>query len=220
MQSWDCRVQHTPLPKASTLHQGVILHQMQLTFCDLSKSSTRAKQAVLFSKHCRSQVSRIKSHENTPRVYFCRGFTEPTHDWDKSIHRSIYSPPEITYTVSLQKPSLRLSLTRHMSYSSSDLECRTRDPQPTDTSIWPRQSAWLAQTELLLLSVPSLTRPWQAEWEQRAQKTLSTQVYTLQKKGCFCTKPNAGLRATDVCYCAGSSNSNKLMGFLIATQPP
>lgn len=136
---------------------------------------------------------------------------------DKSIHRYIYSPSEIIYTVSLQKPYLRLSLTRHISYSTSDLECRTQDPQTR--SIWPQQSAWLTQAELLLWVI-LLTRTWQAGWEQRAQKALWTQVHTLHKRRCLCTKPNAGLSATHVCYSAGSSNSSKGMWFMIATQPP
>lgn len=162
----------------------------------------------------------MRSNEYTPRVYFCRGFTDPTQDRDKSIHRSIYSPSEIIYAVSLQKPYLGLSLTRHISYSSSDLECRTQDPQPTNTqhltpAISLGDTDWAAA--LSYFTDTYLTGSVGAEG---TKGTLNTEVYTLCKKECFCTKPNAGLSATDECYCAGSCNSNKLIWFMIATQPP
>lgn len=162
-----------------------------------------------------TQASRIKSHQDTPQVDFCRGFTDPREKRDKSIHRSIYSPSEIIYTVSLPKPSLRLSLTRHIPKSSSDLECRTQDPQTR--SIWPRPPA-LPGTDWALsyFTDTALTGRVGAE----GTKALWTQVHVLHEKGCFCTKPSAGLGVTDECYCAGSSNSNKLPWFMIATQPP
>lgn len=102
------------------------------------KIISTAKQAVLFSKHWRSEHM-LHKHQGFKAINTLHRFISAEasriqeRNDTKSIHRSIYSPSEIIYSVSLPKPYLRLSLTRHIPNSSSDLECRTQDPQPTNT---------------------------------------------------------------------------------------